>query len=119
MTTPHNYARTNADRFLEEFENLVRIPSVSTLTEHTPDIQRAAEWLADDMRRIGFDSAEIIKLPEGRHPLVLGEWMGAGDDAPTVLVYSHYDVQPAVMEDGWDTDAFEPTIRDGKIYRSE
>lgn len=116
MTSAHEYARTNAEQFREQYKSLVRIPSVSTLPEHAGDVQRAAEWLAEDMRRIGMDSAEIIKMPEGRHPLVFGEWRGAGEDAPTVLIYCHYDVQPAAVEDGWLTDPFEPVETEGRIY---
>ncbi len=116
MTTPYDYAETNADRFVEQYKNLVSIPSISTLPEHAADVQSAAEWLADDMRRIGLDAAEIIKMPSGRHPLVLSEWRGAGDAAPTVLIYCHYDVQPAVVADGWNTDPFTPTEKDGRIY---
>ena len=116
MTTALDYAKANADRFVEEFINLIRIPSISTQPEHKGDVRRAAQWLRDDMLRIGFDKAELIDMPQGRHPLVLGEWMGAGEAAPTVLVYCHYDVQPAEIEDGWDTNPFEPTQRDGKIY---
>ena len=83
MTSAHDslaydYAAANQDRFLEELKHLIRIPSVSTQPEHAADVLRAADWLAADMQRIGFESAEIIKMPEGRHPLVLGEWHGAG-----------------------------------------
>ena len=95
---------------------LLRIPTISTLPEHRADVERAAEWLAQDMRKIGMDSAEVIRIPGGRHPLVLGEWQGAGEAAPTVLLYAHYDVQPAVVEDGWDTPPFEPVERDGRIH---
>ena len=116
MTNPHDYAQINHQRFLDELKELIRIPSISALPQHAADVQRAAEWLAADMRRVGFDTAEIIKMPQGRHPLVLGTWLGAGPDAPTVLIYSHYDVQPARMEDGWDTDPFEPVEHDGKLF---
>lgn len=115
MTTAHDYASAHASRFLDELKDLLRIPSISTLPQHAADVQRAAEWLAADMRRIGMDSAEIIHMPGGRCPLVLGEWRGAGPDAPTVLVYCHYDVQPAEMADGWDSPPFEPVERDGKL----
>lgn len=116
MTTADYYARANANRFLEELKALLRIPSISTLPQHADDVLRAAEWLVADMRRIGMDSAEIIHMPGGRCPLVLGEWNGAGPDAPTALVYCHYDVQPAEMADGWDTPPFEPVERDGKLF---
>lgn len=113
---PHTYAQTHHKRFYNQLLDLIRIPSISTQPEHAGDVRAAAEWLAADMRQIGFDTAEIIKMPAGRHPLVLGEWNGAGADAPTVLIYCHYDVQPAAMEDGWHSEPFVPTERDGKLY---
>jgi acetylornithine deacetylase/succinyl-diaminopimelate desuccinylase-like protein len=73
-----------------------------------------AEWLAAHMTTLGLD--EVAVLETAGHPVVYGEWMGAGPDKPTVLVYGHYDVVPASLEDGWDTDPFEPVIKDGKIY---
>jgi acetylornithine deacetylase/succinyl-diaminopimelate desuccinylase-like protein len=100
--------------YLEQLFDLIRIPSVSTLPERAGDVRHAAQWLADDMRRIGFDTAGVIST-EG-HPIVYGEWMRAGEDAPTILVYGHYDVQPAERADGWDSDPFEPVVRDGYIY---
>ena len=116
MTNPHEYATENGDRFLDQLEELLRIPSVSAdKTNHTDDVKRAAKWLIDDMERIGLDNIEMIEM-DGHHPLIYAEWMGAGQDAPTVLVYGHYDVQPAAMEDGWTTKPFEPVIKDGKIY---
>lgn len=116
MTNPHDYVEANKTRFLEQLKILLRMPSISTLPEHTEDVLHAAQWLKDEMLNVGMDTAEIITMPEGRHPMVLGEWHGAGDDAPTVLLYCHYDVQPAVMEDGWHTSPFEPTEQDGKLY---
>ncbi|MEO1667439.1 MAG: dipeptidase [Chloroflexota bacterium] len=116
MTNPHDYAAENSERFLEQLMDLIRIPSVSAdKTNHTDDVRRAAQWMADDMTAIGLENVEVIDM-DGHHPLVYGDWLNAGDDAPTVLVYGHYDVQPAAVEDGWDTDPFEPVIRDGKIY---
>jgi acetylornithine deacetylase/succinyl-diaminopimelate desuccinylase-like protein len=116
MTTAHEYATKNHDRFLAQLKDLIRIPSVSTQPKHAADVQRAAEWLADDMRRVGFETVDIVKLPRGRHPLVLGTWLGAGEDAPTILIYCHYDVQPAKVEDGWHSDPFEPVEREGKLF---
>jgi acetylornithine deacetylase/succinyl-diaminopimelate desuccinylase-like protein len=114
MTTPHDYARTHADRFKQEMIDLLAIPSVSTQSEHNADVERAAEWIAANMRRIGLTTVEIH--PTAWHPVVYGEWLGAGPNAPTVLVYGHYDVQPAEMADGWHSDPFIPTEREGKIY---
>lgn len=116
MNDAQAYARRHAPRFREQYEALLRIPSISTLPEHGADVERAAQWLAQDMRIIGMQDAEVIHVPGGRHPLVLGEWHGAGDGAPTVLLYAHFDVQPAAIEDGWDTMPFEPVEREGRIY---
>jgi acetylornithine deacetylase/succinyl-diaminopimelate desuccinylase-like protein len=115
MTTPaHQYAQDHAESFINQLCDLIRIPSVSTKIEHAPDVERAANWLIADMERIGL-RAELHQA-EGFLPLVYGEWLGAGENAPTVLVYCHYDVQPAEKSDGWDTEPFEPTRIDGKIY---
>ncbi len=100
-------------RIHEELFEFLRIPSVSARSEHRGDMERAATWLADAMRRAGL-AAEI--LPTGGHPVVLGEWRKAGAGARTVLVYGHYDVQPAEPLDRWTSPPFEPTLRDGKIF---
>ena len=86
------YVRSNGDRFLNELKELVAIPSVSTLDENKADVQRAAEWVAAQLRSIGMDKVQI--MPTALHPVVYGEWMGAGKSAPTVMIYGHYDVQP-------------------------
>ena len=104
---------THEERVHEELFEFLRIPSVSARSEHRGDMTRAAEWLAASMRDAGL-SAEI--LPTGGHPVVLGEWLGAGEDAKTVLVYGHYDVQPAEPLDLWQSPPFEPVLRDGKIF---
>jgi len=97
----------------DELFELLRIPSVSARSEHIPDMTRCADWVARSMRAAGL-TAEV--LPTGGHPVVLGEWRGAGPGAPTVLVYGHYDVQPAEPLDLWTSPPFEPVIRDGRIY---
>jgi acetylornithine deacetylase/succinyl-diaminopimelate desuccinylase-like protein len=114
MSTAHDYARTHAEDFRRQLHDLLRIPSVSTLPERAGAVQEAAGWLAENMRRAGIQNVEI--LPTGGHPVVYGDWLQAGDDAPTVLIYGHYDVQPAEQSDGWDQDPFEPVERDGRIY---
>jgi acetylornithine deacetylase/succinyl-diaminopimelate desuccinylase-like protein len=103
----------NADRIRAELFDFLRIPSVSARSEHAADMTRAAEWLAKSLGAAGLD---VQIVPTAGHPIVLGEWRGAGADAPTVLVYGHYDVQPAEPLDLWDSPAFEPTVRDGRIY---
>ncbi|MDE2858848.1 MAG: dipeptidase [Chloroflexota bacterium] len=116
MNNPYQYAIDNQDRFLDEYQELLRIRTISTQPQHAGDVARAAEWLKAMMLKIGMQRAEVILMPQGRCPLVLGEWGGAGDNAPTILIYCHYDVQPAEVADGWDTEPFEPTIKDGRLY---
>lgn len=108
------YSREHAERFRHELHELLRIPSISTEPAHAGDVRQAAEWLADHMRGLGVQNVQIF--PTAGHPVVYGEWLAAGPDKPTVLVYGHYDVVPAAIEDGWETPPFEPVERDGKIY---
>jgi acetylornithine deacetylase/succinyl-diaminopimelate desuccinylase-like protein len=103
----------NKKRFIEELKNLLRIPSISTLPEHRPDIDRAAKFVADEMKRLGLENVEVIKT-EG-HPLVYSDWLHAAGK-PTVLCYAHYDVQPAEPLNEWITPPFEPTERNDNIY---
>src|SRR6185369_12652339 len=114
MANAHEYAKANGSQFEKQLDDLLRIKSISTLPECRPDVQKAAEWVATDMKRMGLTNVEI--LPTGGQPVVYGEWLGAGSSAPTVLVYGHYDVQPAVKSDGWDNEPFDPVIHDGKIW---
>ena len=93
-----------------ELFELLRIPSVSARSEHTADVARTAEWVANAMRDIGMDAA--VHTTAG-HPIVVGEWRRAPAGAPTVLVYGHYDVQPAEPLELWTSPPFEPTVRDG------
>lgn len=103
----------NDRRIHDELFEFLRIPSVSARSEHAGDVARAAAWVADAMRHIGL-SAEIV--PTAGHPVVVGEWRGAGAGAPTALVYGHYDVQPAEPLELWTSPPFEPSVRDGKIF---
>lgn len=107
------YARDHASRFRDELFEFLRIPSVSARSEHDGDTRAAAEWLAGRMAAAGLES-EVLDTPG--HPVVLGEWRGAGDEAPTILIYGHYDVQPPEPLALWTTPPFEPTVRDGRIY---
>lgn len=113
MSDVHAYIDANLPRFRGELNDFLRIPSVSARSEHRPDMRRAAEWLAERMRDAGLE-VSIEETPG--HPIVLGEWRGAGEGAPTVLIYGHYDVQPAEPLELWTSPPFEPTVRAGRIY---
>jgi acetylornithine deacetylase/succinyl-diaminopimelate desuccinylase-like protein len=114
MSSPATgYAREHHSRFLDELKTLLRIPSISTLPEHKEDCRRAAAMLVSELSRIGMENVRLIE-GEG-HPLVYGDWLHASGK-PTVLVYGHYDVQPADPLDEWHTPPFEPTERNGNLY---
>jgi acetylornithine deacetylase/succinyl-diaminopimelate desuccinylase-like protein len=106
------YLAEHDRRIHDELFDLLRIPSVSARSEHTGDVRRAGEWVRDSLTRIGFE-ASLHETPG--HPIVLAEWRKA-PGAPTIVVYGHYDVQPAEPLDLWESPPFEPTIRDGRIY---
>jgi acetylornithine deacetylase/succinyl-diaminopimelate desuccinylase-like protein len=101
------------DDNLKDLYELLRIPSVSAQTQHKPDIERAAKWVAERSRRAGLDKVEIV--PTKLHPLVYGESLQA-PGKPTVLFYGHYDVQPPEPLDLWTSPPFEPTVRDGNLF---
>jgi acetylornithine deacetylase/succinyl-diaminopimelate desuccinylase-like protein len=101
-------------RLSDELDAFLRIPSVSAKPEHDGDTRAAAHWVASDLERSGFQ-AEVADTPG--HPVVVGEWRGAGADAPTILIYGHYDVQPAEPFEKWTSPPFEPEVRDGRIAR--
>ena len=101
------------DDNLAELKEFLRIPSVSTKSEHKGDIERAAQWVAEKLRQAGLENIEIAKTK--MHPLVYGESLHA-PGKPTVLFYGHYDVQPAEPLDLWTSPAFEPAVRDGNLY---
>jgi acetylornithine deacetylase/succinyl-diaminopimelate desuccinylase-like protein len=98
---------------LTELCEFLRIPSISAKTEHKPDIERGARWVAEHLRTAGFKTVEVI--PTDLHPLVYAESLEA-PGKPTVLFYGHYDVQPAEPLDLWTSPAFQPQARNGNIY---
>ena len=108
-----DFARSNQQRFLNELKDLLRIPSVSTLDEHKPDIKKAADYVATELRRIGMENVEVI--PTRGHPLIYADWLHAAGK-PTVLCYAHYDVQPAEPLNEWISPPFEPTERNQNLY---
>ena len=113
MPSPAEYLAASGERAHDQLFEFLRIPSVSARSEHAADVARAAGWLRDALERAGL-TASILPTPG--HPVVLGEWRGAGPDAKTILVYGHYDVQPAEPLELWESPPFEPAIRDGRIY---
>ena len=112
-TAAVSYARENQKRFLNELKELLRIPSISTLSEHKDDVRRAADFVAGELRRIGMQNVEIIAT-DG-HPLIYADWLNA-PGKPTVLMYAHYDVQPPDPLNEWTTPPFEPAERNNNLY---
>lgn len=108
------YLDRNQPRFVEELLDFVRIPSVSAKPENIPDVQRAGEWVAARLTAAGAERAEV--LPTAGHPVVCAEWLHAGADKPTLLIYGHFDVQPAEPFDLWTTPPFQPEIREGRVW---
>jgi acetylornithine deacetylase/succinyl-diaminopimelate desuccinylase-like protein len=113
METIKGYIAANKDRFLTELFELLRIPSVSAKEENKGDMLKAAEWLKESLLKAGADKAEIY--PTSGHPVLYGERI-ISPELPTILVYGHYDVQPAEPLELWKSNPFEPEIRDGKIW---
>jgi acetylornithine deacetylase/succinyl-diaminopimelate desuccinylase-like protein len=106
------YLDESHDRRLESWKALLRIPSISALPEHAQDIRRAAEYVADELRRVGMTHVEVSET--GGHPIVYADWLHA-DGAPTAVAYAHYDVQPVDPVSEWHHPPFEPTVEDGRI----
>jgi acetylornithine deacetylase/succinyl-diaminopimelate desuccinylase-like protein len=113
MTTWQEYLDNQQARALAELLDFLRIPSISSLPEHAPDVQRAAEWVAQRMTSAGIEGVRI--MPTGGHPVVYGEWLHA-PGKPTIMIYGHFDVQPVDPVELWDSPPFEPVIKDERIY---
>jgi acetylornithine deacetylase/succinyl-diaminopimelate desuccinylase-like protein len=113
MKTINQYIADNKERFISELFDLIRIPSVSAKEENKGDMLRAAEFLKKSLLAAGADKAEIY--PTEGHPVLYGEKL-LSPDLPTILVYGHYDVQPAEPLELWKTAPFDPVISDGKIW---
>ena len=107
------YIETNQDRFLEELKTLLRIPSVSADSAYKADVVKAAEQVKTYLLEAGANKAVLYSTPG--HPIVYGEKI-LDPKLPTVLIYGHYDVQPADPINLWDSPPFEPVVKDGKIF---
>lgn len=110
---PATYIQKQRQAFVEELKGFLAIPSVSTQSEHKPDMQRAAKWLVAQMQSLGLEHAKI--MPTLGHPVVYADWLHA-PGKPTALIYGHYDVQPAEPLELWVTGPFEPTVRKGELF---
>ncbi|MFC4617484.1 dipeptidase [Camelliibacillus cellulosilyticus] len=107
------YLQENRQQYLEELTDFLKIESISSDSTHNEDVRHAAEWTAQALKTAGMEHVQVMDTE--RHPVVYGDWLHA-EDAPTVLIYGHYDVQPVDPIDLWETPPFEPAIRDEKIY---
>lgn len=112
MSKTKKYLDEHKDKFLDELVELLKIPSVSTDASYAGDVRRAAEFIKARLKEAGADKTEICET--GGHPIVYGEKI-IDPTLPTVLVYGHYDVQPADPLELWDSPPFEPVIKDGVI----
>ena len=101
-----DFAKSNNDRFLSELKDFLKIPSVSTDPSHKGDMLSAANWVADQLKDLDLDKVEVFST--AGHPVVYGERSSNNSEAMTVLIYGHYDVQPAEPLELWTTDAFDP-----------
>jgi len=113
MSEVVRYVEENRQRFLAELKELIAIPSISTDPGHKADVQRCAEWLRAHLEGLGMEQTEVF--PTAGHPAVYGEWLNA-PGRPTLLLYGHYDVQPADPVARWTSPPFEATVRDGRVY---
>jgi acetylornithine deacetylase/succinyl-diaminopimelate desuccinylase-like protein len=113
MADWQTYLDEHASRFTEDLLDFLRIPSISSLAEHRADVARAADWVAERLRRAGMENVQV--LPTGGHPVVYADHLHASGK-PTVLIYGHFDTQPVDPLELWDTPPFSPTIREGRVY---
>jgi len=118
MTNPRSdaldYAKTNNARFLAELKDFLRIPSISTDPSHKEDMVKAANWVRHQFHELGLEKVEVFQT--SGHPVVYGELTAKDQNAPTVLIYGHYDVQPAEPLELWTSDAFEPVQRGDNLF---
>ena len=113
MSPSNTYLSEHQPRFLSELLDFLRIPSISAISAHTGDVQRAAEWVAARVTSVGMEHVQI--LPTGGHPVVYADWLHA-PGKPTVMIYGHFDVQPVDPLKLWTNPPFEPVIRDEKVF---
>ncbi|MBJ7281596.1 MAG: M20/M25/M40 family metallo-hydrolase, partial [Acidimicrobiia bacterium] len=108
------YISSNRELIIERLSDWIAIPSISCEPGRSGDVRRSAEWCAGQMREAGLENVHLIETQ--LHPSVYGDWLHAGPEAPTVVVYGHHDVQPVDPESDWDSPPFEATERDGQLF---
>lgn len=113
MDSVVDFINVNRDRYIDELKEYLSIPSISALPDYAPEVIRCAEWTADELRRVGLENVRLVET-EG-YPIVCAEWLHAGE-APTIIFYGHYDVQPVDPLDKWETPPFAATVRSGELY---
>lgn len=109
----NTYFENNRGEHLNELKEFLRIPSISALSEHKDDMKTAAEWLAESMKKVRLENVSIDETKG--HPVVYADWLHA-EGKPTILVYGHYDVQPVDPLNLWESQPFDPQVRDNKLY---
>lgn len=114
LDTAVSYIRSQQALFLDELCQFLKIPSISTLSQHHADVLQAAAWLQEAIGRIGLEHVQQIET--AGNPVVYADWLHAGANAPTVLIYGHYDVQPVEPLAAWESPPFVPTVRNGRLY---
>ena len=113
MDSVVDFINVNRDRYIDELKEYLSIPSISALPDYAPEVIRCAKWTADELRRVGLENVRLVET-EG-YPIVCAEWLHAGE-APTIIFYGHYDVQPVDPLDKWETPPFAATVRSGELY---
>lgn len=114
LTDALRYAGDHHAAFLTELKKFLALPSISALPAYRSEVQRTAQWLADYLTALGLQQATINSTTG--HPIVTAEWLDAGPEKPTVLIYGHYDVQPVDPIDLWHSDPFQADVRDNYVY---
>ncbi len=108
------YIENNKDKNLSQLIDFLKYKSISTNPEYKEDINKCANWLAENMKSSGLEN--VKQFSNYGNPLIYADWLNAGDSKPTVLFYGHYDVQPVDPIELWESPPFEPTIKDGKLF---
>ena len=112
--TPQEYIAANRSKFMNELYELLRFPTISTSPEHNADVRKCGEWLAEKAKALGFMNVKLNDTPG--HPILTGKYLGAGPQAPTILLYGHYDVQPPDPLELWHKPPFEPWQDGDRLY---